>query len=215
MLLSIIDQLKKKKKKKPSQSFSQSDKNPIQVHAVMGSILAVTTIEYSRTGQPQAFGPNYLTNTALALSILGFIAGVVNLSRTRSISSVAAGLAFCAIYLLSFVRLQARQSHGHGIALMASIVLGIGFLPRIIQVVRNPLPTESCLLGIYGTAIFANAIHFWLGLGLSLSFALLAVGDDAFRYSKETRLPFNKPEGGSMSVVSMMIGYDSSRDPLP
>lgn len=160
----------------------------------MGSILAVTTaIEYARTGHPQAFGPNYLTNTALALSILALIAGVVNLSRTRSISSIAASLAFCAIYL-SFVRLQAGQSHGHEIALMASIVLGIGFLPRIIQVVRNPLPRESCLLGIYGTAIFANAIHFWLGLGLSLSFALLAVGDDVFRYFKETRLPFNKPE---------------------
>jgi hypothetical protein len=42
------------------------------------------------------------------------------------------------------------------------------------------LPREFCLLGIYGTALFANAINIWLGLVLSLSFAMLAVGNDAF-----------------------------------
>ncbi|KAJ5174604.1 uncharacterized protein N7482_000481 [Penicillium canariense] len=172
-----------------------SDENPIQVHAVMGSIFAVTAaIEYARTGRPKPFGPNYSTNTALALSMLAFIAGVVNFARTGSVSSIAAGLTFCALYLLSFVHLQAGQWHGYEIALLASIVMGIGFLPRIVEVVGRPLPREFCLLGLYGTVIFANAIHFWLGLGLSLSFALLAVGDDALRFFKETRLPLNEPE---------------------
>jgi uncharacterized membrane protein (UPF0136 family) len=118
----------------------------------------------------------------------------VHFTRTGSASSIAAGVAFCALYLLSFVRLGAGQCYGHEIALLASIVLALGSLPHIAEWVGRPLPREYCMLGIYGTAVFANAIHFWVGLGLSLSLILLAVSDDALSSYKQTKRPLVKPE---------------------
>lgn len=163
-------------------AFFKSDEPPIQVHAVIGSVFAATAaIKYARSGHTQLSASNYSTystNTALVLSIFALIAAVVNFIRTSSASSIPFGLAFSALYLLSFVRLQAGQSYGYEISLLTSILLGALFLPRTREVVGRPLPREFCLLGVYGIVIFANAIHFWLGLGLALSFALLALSDD-------------------------------------
>ncbi|KAJ5765496.1 UPF0136 domain protein [Penicillium odoratum] len=165
-----------------------ADESPIQVHTTIGSLFAVTaTIEYARTGRPNPLGPNYSTNTALGLSFLAFVAGIWNFARKGSAASVATGLAFCALYLISFICLQTDQWYGNEIALLASIFMGVSFQPWVIKVVGRPLPRESCLLGIYGTATFANAIHFWLGLALSLSFAILAASNDAVRYFKLQR----------------------------
>lgn len=175
--------------------LQKSDDHPIQVHALIGSVLAATAaIEYARTGHTHLFASNYSTystNTALVLSIFALIASMVDLIRTSSASSIPSGLAFSALYLFSFVRLQAGHSYGYEISLLASILLGIFFLPGTRKVVERPLPREFCLLGVYGIVIFANAIHFWLGLGLSLSFALLALSDDVVR-SYSTSIPHNQ-----------------------
>jgi uncharacterized membrane protein (UPF0136 family) len=166
-----------------NQNFAQADEDPVQVHIAIGTIFAMTAaIECARTGRLNPLGPEYSTNLALALSALAFIAGILNFARTGSAASIAVGLAFGALYLISFIRLQKVQSYGAELALLASVLLGIGYLPRVVEVVGRPLPKEVCLLGIYGTAMFANAIHFWLGLALSMSFTLLAASDDAFRY---------------------------------
>jgi uncharacterized membrane protein (UPF0136 family) len=153
-----------------NQKFAQADPGPVQVHAAIGSVFAVTAaIEYARTGRFNSLDPKYSTNTALTLSALALVAGISNFARTGSAISIMAGLAFCALYLISFIRLQTVQRYGNEIALLASILLGSGFLPRVVNIVGRPLPREFCLLGIYGTAMFANAIHFWLGLAFSLS----------------------------------------------
>ncbi|KAJ5641649.1 UPF0136 domain protein [Penicillium lividum] len=171
-----------------SSTKTMADESPIQVHTAIGSVFAVTAaIEYARTGRPNPLGPNYSTNTALGLSFLAFAAGIFNLARTGSAASIAAGLTFCALYLISFICLQTDQWYGNEIALLASIFMGISSQQWVIKVVGRPLPKELFLLGIYGTATFANAIHFWLGLALSLFFAILAASNDALRYFKLRR----------------------------
>ena len=110
-------------------TLQKSDDHPIQVHVVIGSVLAATAaIEYARTGHTHLFASNYSTystNTALVLSIFALIASLVDLIRTSSASSIPSGLAFSALYLFSFVRLQAGHSYGYEISLLASILLGI------------------------------------------------------------------------------------------
>ncbi|KAJ5923961.1 UPF0136 domain protein [Penicillium verhagenii] len=158
---------------------------PIRFHVVVGSIFAVTAaIEYARTGRPNPLGPHLSTNTALALSILAFISGQWNFTRPGWHSPLVVGLAFCTLYFVSFVRLQAEQGYGYESALFVSILLAIGFLPRTAELIGRPLPKEYCALGMYGTVIFGNGIHFCLGLGLSLSLVLCAASDDAYRYYK-------------------------------
>ncbi|KAJ5925135.1 UPF0136 domain protein [Penicillium verhagenii] len=166
-----------------------SDEAPIRFHVVVGSIFAVTAaIEYARTGRPNPLGPHFSTNTALSLSILAFISGLWNFTRAGWPSSLATGLAFCTLYFVSYVRLQAEQGYGYESALLASILLAIGFLPRTAELIGRPLPKEYFVLGMYGTVIFGNGIHFWLGLGLSLFLVLCAAGDDAYRYYKAKNL---------------------------
>jgi len=102
-------------------TLQKSDDHPIQVHVVIGSVLAATAaIEYARTGHTHLFASNYSTYSTFAL-----IASLVDLIRTSSASSIPSGLAFSALYLFSFVRLQAGHSYGYEISLLASILLGI------------------------------------------------------------------------------------------
>jgi uncharacterized membrane protein (UPF0136 family) len=107
----------------------QSSEGSTQLHVVVGSIFVVTVaIEYARTGRPNPFGENFLTNTTLALAGLAFVVSVINFVRMGSASSIATALLFCALYLISFWRLQAGLCYGYEIALLVSLVLGFGFL---------------------------------------------------------------------------------------
>ncbi|KAJ5244238.1 hypothetical protein N7489_004334 [Penicillium chrysogenum] len=73
------------------------------------------------------------TTSALALSLLTSLGGIIGYTRTGSIPSIAAGVSVGLVYLLSFLRLRAGQSYGEELGLLASAVLGGSSIPRVIK----------------------------------------------------------------------------------
>ncbi|KAA8648589.1 TMEM14 family protein [Aspergillus tanneri] len=97
------------------------------------------------------------TNSALTLSLLTSLGGIIGYARTGSIPSIAAGISVGAIYLYSFSRLRSGQSYGDELGLLASIVLGGSSVPRAIKT-RKMVPVGLSLVAIYGLLVFGAAV---------------------------------------------------------
>ncbi|GMF73744.1 unnamed protein product [Aspergillus oryzae] len=96
-------------------------------------------------------------NSALSLSILTSLGGVIGYARTGSVPSIAAGLSVGALYLYSFQRLRTGQTYGDELGLLASIVLSGSSIPRAIKT-RKPVPIGLSLVAIYGLLVFGKAV---------------------------------------------------------
>ncbi|KAI9931823.1 hypothetical protein MW887_010407 [Aspergillus wentii] len=98
------------------------------------------------------------TNSAIALSLLTSLGGVIGYARTGSIPSIAAGLSVGALYLLSFNRLRNSQTYGEEIGLVASAVLGGSSIPRAIKT-KKAVPIGLSLVATYGLLVFGLAFR--------------------------------------------------------
>ncbi|KAJ5860986.1 uncharacterized protein N7529_008296 [Penicillium soppii] len=96
-------------------------------------------------------------NSALILSLLTSLGGIIGYARTGSIPSIAAGLSVGFVYLLSFLRLRAGQSYGEELGLLASVVLGGSSIPRVIKTGGKPVPLGLSILATYGLWVFGVA----------------------------------------------------------
>ncbi|KAE8371792.1 transmembrane proteins 14C-domain-containing protein [Aspergillus bertholletiae] len=96
-------------------------------------------------------------NSALSLSILTSLGGVIGYARTGSVPSIAAGLSVGALYLYSFQRLRTGQAYGDELGLLASIVLSGSSIPRAIKT-RKPVPIGLSFVAIYGLLVFGRAV---------------------------------------------------------
>ncbi|KAJ5543340.1 hypothetical protein N7535_005768 [Penicillium sp. DV-2018c] len=105
---------------------------------------------------PQGTPP---TTSALSLSLLTSLGGIIGYTRTGSIPSIAAGLSVGFIYLLSFLRLRAGQPYGVELGLLASAVLGGSSIPRVIKTGGKPVPVGLSLLAAYGVWVFGVAFR--------------------------------------------------------
>jgi hypothetical protein len=159
----------------------QSSEGSTQLHVVVGSIFVVTVaIEYARTGRPNPFGENFLTNTTLALAGLAFVVSVINFVRMGSASSIATALLFCALYLY-----QLLASASGAVLWVRNCLAGLSCVRIWLLVTRCIDGRDDACEGILPAGHlrdrpFCKCINIWLGLVLSLSFAMLAVGNDAF-----------------------------------
>ncbi|KAJ6190658.1 hypothetical protein N7519_000679 [Penicillium mononematosum] len=97
------------------------------------------------------------TTSALALSLLTSLGGIIGYARTGSIPSIAAGVSVGLVYLLSFLRLRAGQSYGEELGLLASAVLGGSSIPRVIKTGGKPVPVVLSVLATYGLFVFGFA----------------------------------------------------------
>ncbi|KAJ5206856.1 hypothetical protein N7491_002511 [Penicillium cf. griseofulvum] len=97
------------------------------------------------------------TTSALALSLLTSLGGIIGYTRTGSIPSIAAGISVGLVYLLSFLRLRAGQSYGEELGLLASAVLGGSSVPRVIKTGGKPVPVVLSVLATYGLYVFGVA----------------------------------------------------------
>ena len=98
------------------------------------------------------------TNSALSLSVLTSLGGVIGYARTGSVPSIAAGLSVGAIYLASYYRLQGRQSYGEELGLLASVVLGGSSVPRAIKT-KKMVPIGLSVVAVYGLWAFGTALR--------------------------------------------------------
>ncbi|KAH8428096.1 hypothetical protein N8T08_006601 [Aspergillus melleus] len=97
------------------------------------------------------------TNSALILSLLTSLGGIIGFARTGSIPSIAAGVSVGALYLYSFARLRSGQAYGEELGLLASIVLGGSSVPRAIKT-RKAVPVALSLVAAYGLLVFGAAV---------------------------------------------------------
>ncbi|OQE38926.1 hypothetical protein PENCOP_c007G03957 [Penicillium coprophilum] len=97
------------------------------------------------------------TSSALALSLLTSLGGIIGYTRTGSLPSIIAGVSVGLVYLLAFLRLRAGQSYGEELGLLASIVLGGSSVPRVIKTGGKPVPVVLSVLATYGLFIFGSA----------------------------------------------------------
>lgn len=97
------------------------------------------------------------TNSALSLSLLTSLGGIIGYARTGSVPSIAAGLSVGALYLYSFQRLRTGQTYGDELGLLASVVLGGSSIPRAFKT-RKPVPMGLSLVAIYGLFVFGRAV---------------------------------------------------------
>ncbi|KAJ5824112.1 hypothetical protein N7447_006452 [Penicillium robsamsonii] len=98
------------------------------------------------------------TTSALVLSLLTSLGGIIGYTRTGSIPSIAAGVSVGLIYLLAFLRLRASQSYGEELGLLASAVLGGSSVPRVIKTGGKPVPVVLSILATYGLYVFGFAL---------------------------------------------------------
>ncbi|KAJ5142797.1 uncharacterized protein N7515_001584 [Penicillium bovifimosum] len=99
------------------------------------------------------------TTSALSLSLLTSLGGIIGYSRTGSIPSITAGISVGLIYLLSFLRLRAGQPYGVELGLLASAVLGGSSIPRVIKTGGKPVPVGLSILATYGLYVFGTAFR--------------------------------------------------------
>ncbi|KAL2871056.1 TMEM14 family protein [Aspergillus lucknowensis] len=99
-----------------------------------------------------------LTTSALSLSLLTSLGGIIGYARTGSIPSIAAGLSVGALYLLSFLRLRNGQPYGEELGLLASVVLGGSSIPRAIRL-KKPVPIGLSIVAVYGLLVFGGAVR--------------------------------------------------------
>lgn len=99
------------------------------------------------------------TTSALALSLLTSLGGIIGYSRTGSLPSIIAGVSVGLVYLLSFLRLRAGQSYGEELGLLASAVLGGSSVPRVIKTGGKPVPLVLSVLATYGLFVFGVAFR--------------------------------------------------------
>ncbi|KAJ5964293.1 uncharacterized protein N7479_004169 [Penicillium vulpinum] len=97
------------------------------------------------------------TTSALVLSLLTSLGGIIGYARTGSLPSIIAGVSVGFVYLLSFLRLRAGQSYGEELGLLASAVLGGSSVPRVIKTGGKPVPVVLSILATYGLFIFGFA----------------------------------------------------------
>lgn len=99
------------------------------------------------------------TNSALALSLLTSLGGIIGYTRTGSIPSIGAGIAVGALYLYSYLRLRAGEPLGEEIGLFASVVLGGSSVPRVIKTGgKKVVPLMLGVFAIYGIGVFGKRI---------------------------------------------------------
>ncbi|CBF74871.1 hypothetical protein AN4020.2 [Aspergillus nidulans FGSC A4] len=98
------------------------------------------------------------TTSALTLSLLTSLGGIIGYSRTGSVPSIIAGLSVGTLYLFSFLRLRSGQTYGEEIGLLASVVLGGASIPRAIRL-RKLVPVVLSFLAIYGIVVFGGAVR--------------------------------------------------------
>ncbi|PLB41945.1 TMEM14 family protein [Aspergillus candidus] len=96
--------------------------------------------------------------TALSLSLLTSLGGIIGYARTGSVPSIAAGVSIGALYLYSYTRLQANQPYGDELALLASAVLGGSSIPRAIKT-RKVVPIGLGGLAVVGGVVFGSAVY--------------------------------------------------------
>ncbi|KAJ5788506.1 hypothetical protein N7457_003496 [Penicillium paradoxum] len=99
------------------------------------------------------------TTSALTLSVLTSLGGIIGYARTGSIPSIAAGVSVGLVYLLSFLRLNAGQPYGEELGLLASAVLGGSSVPRVIKTGGKPVPVMLSVLATYGLFVFGIAFR--------------------------------------------------------
>lgn len=99
------------------------------------------------------------TTSALALSLLTSLGGIIGYTRTGSLPSIIAGVSVGLVYLLSFLRLRAGQSYGEELGLLASAVLGGSSVPRVIKTGGKPVPLALSVLATYGLFVFGVAFR--------------------------------------------------------
>ncbi|KAF4761990.1 hypothetical protein HAV15_006367 [Penicillium sp. str.  len=99
------------------------------------------------------------TTSALALSLLTSLGGIIGYTRTGSLPSIIAGVSVGLVYLLSFLRLRAGQSYGEELGLLASAVLGGSSVPRVIKTGGKPVPLALSVLATYGLFVFGIAFR--------------------------------------------------------
>ncbi|KAF9247564.1 hypothetical protein DTO013E5_4705 [Penicillium roqueforti] len=99
------------------------------------------------------------TSSALALSLLTSVGGIIGYTRTGSIPSIAAGVSVGLVYLFAFLRLRAGQTYGEELGLLASAVLGGSSIPRVIKTGGKPVPLVLSVLATYGLFVFGVAFR--------------------------------------------------------
>lgn len=104
--------------------------------------------------QPQSLP----TNSALTLSLLTSLGGVIGYARTGSIPSIAAGLSVGALYMYSYSRLRNGETLGEELSLLASVVLGGSSVPRAIKTGGKMVPVGLSILATYGVVVFGKEV---------------------------------------------------------
>ncbi|KAE8349902.1 transmembrane proteins 14C-domain-containing protein [Aspergillus coremiiformis] len=97
------------------------------------------------------------TNSAVSLSLLTSLGGIIGYARTGSIPSIVAGLSIGALYIYSFQRLRTGQTYGDELGLLASVVLGGSSIPRALKS-RKPVPFGLSVVAVYGLLVFGRAV---------------------------------------------------------
>lgn len=95
--------------------------------------------------------------TAIILSGLTSVGGIIGYARTGSIPSVAAGLSVGALYALSAYRISNRQTYGTELAILASLVLAGSSIPRAIKTGGKPIPVGLGVLAVTGLVVYGGA----------------------------------------------------------
>jgi len=92
-------------------------------------------------------------NTAIILSALTSIGGIIGYARTGSVPSIVAGLTVGALYGLGAFRIRSRQPYGSELAILASVVLAGSSIPRAIKT-GKPLPAGLGVLAVTGLIVY-------------------------------------------------------------
>ncbi|PYH95054.1 hypothetical protein BO71DRAFT_429471, partial [Aspergillus ellipticus CBS 707.79] len=95
--------------------------------------------------------------SALALSLLTSLGGIIGFARTGSIPSIVAGISVGALYLLSFLRQRSNQPYGIEIGLLASVVLAGSSIPRALKT-KKLVPSVLSFVAVYGLVVFGGAV---------------------------------------------------------
>ena len=111
----------------------------------------------TQTNQNKQSTPPLQTNSALTLSLLTSLGGIIGYTRTGSVPSIAAGLAVGALYLYSYLRLSGGAPYGTETGLFASVVLGGSSVPRAIKT-RKGVPIGLSVLAVYGAVVFGRGV---------------------------------------------------------
>lgn len=126
-------------------------------HKMVSPLPLPSSIQFQLTNlqsQPQSLS----INSALTLSLLTSLGGVIGYARTGSIPSIAAGLSVGALYMYSYSRLRNGETLGEELSLLASVVLGGSSVPRAIKTGGKLVPVGLSILATYGVVVFGKEV---------------------------------------------------------